>query len=107
MGYFHDETNRRRAEIAIRKINGATVSNIQGLFLKNVLLIAIPAIIVGIIVSVIVSKIIQENYINTTHISLFLYILCGVCIISIILAVVSLNIYKAAARNPVENLVNG
>ena len=107
MGYFHDETNRRRSEIAIRKINGATVSNIQGLFLKNVLLIAIPAIIVGIIVSVIVSKIIQENYINTTHISLFLYILCGVCIISIILAVVSLNIYKAAARNPVENLVNG
>jgi putative ABC transport system permease protein len=104
MAYFHDETNRRRSEIAIRKINGATVGNIQGLFLKNVLKIAIPAIIAGIIASVIVSKLIQENYIENTHISLFFYILCGVCIISIILAVVSLNIYKASARNPVENL---
>jgi putative ABC transport system permease protein len=104
MGYFHDETNRRRSEIAIRKINGATVNNIQGLFLKNVLKIAIPAITVGSIVSIFVSKLIQKNYIDNTHISLFLYILCGVCITSIILAVVSLNIYKAGARNPVENL---
>jgi putative ABC transport system permease protein len=106
MGYFHDETNRRRSEIAIRKINGATVSGIQGLFLKNVLKIAIPAIITGIIASIFMKQVLQKNFVGEIHISLSLYILCGVCIASIILAVVSLNIYRASARNPVENLAN-
>jgi putative ABC transport system permease protein len=107
IGYFHVETNRRRSEIAIRKINGATINSIQSLFLNNILKIIIPAIIVGIVVSVFVSKIFQKNFADKVHISLLLYILCAVCIAFVIIAVVSLNIYRAAARNPVENLVSG
>lgn len=41
LGYTNDEINRRSAEIAIRKINGATIQNIQRLFLKDILRIAL------------------------------------------------------------------
>jgi putative ABC transport system permease protein len=104
IGYIHNETNRRRAEIAIRKIHGATTNTIQGMFLKNILKPVLPAIIVGIATAVIVIQFLQQSFIEKVNISLFVYTLCAVCIASIILAVVSLNIYRAAARNPVENL---
>ena len=104
IGYIHNETNRRRAEIAIRKVHGATTNSIQGLFFKNILITVIPAIIVGLISAVVVVQLLQENFIDKVYISIFGYTLCAVCIASIILAVVSLNIYRAAARNPVENL---
>jgi putative ABC transport system permease protein len=104
MGYIHNETNRRRSEIAIRKIHGATTNTIQGMFITNILKPVLPAILVGVIVSVIVKQILQQDFMDNVHISLFAYILCGVCIAAIILAVLSINIYRAAARNPVENL---
>jgi putative ABC transport system permease protein len=104
IGYFHVETNRRRSEIAIRKINGATTNSIQGLFLNNILKIITPAIIVGIIGAVFVAKIFQENFADKVQISILLYLLCAMSIAAVILAVVSLNIYKAATRNPVKNL---
>jgi putative ABC transport system permease protein len=104
IGYIHNETNRRRSEIAIRKIHGATVNSIQSLFLKNILIPVIPAIVVGIVAAVVVTKFIQKYFIDKTHISLLVYILCAVCIVSVVLAVVSINILRASMRNPVENL---
>jgi putative ABC transport system permease protein len=104
IGYIHNETNRRRAEIAVRKVHGATTNNIQGMFILNILKPVLPAIIVGIVISLIVKQLLQQNFIEKVNISIFAYTLCGVCITALILAVVSLNIYRAAARNPVENL---
>jgi putative ABC transport system permease protein len=104
IGYIYNETNRRRAEIAIRKIHGATTNNIQGMFLKNILKPVIPAILVGIVTAVVVIQFLQQSFIDKVNISIFVYTLCAVCIASIILAVVSLNIYRAASKNPVENL---
>ena len=106
IGYIHNETNRRRAEIAIRKVHGATTNSIQGLFLANILKPVIPAILIGIIAAVVVAKFIQHYFVDKVHISIFVYTLCAVGIVSVILAVVSLNIYRAAARNPVENIEN-
>ncbi|MDR2083510.1 MAG: ABC transporter permease [Bacteroidales bacterium] len=104
IGYLNDETNRRRSEIAIRKINGATIINIQGLFIKNILMTIIPAVIIGIAAAIIAAHFLQKSFIDKVHISILVYILCAVCIVSIILAVVSLNSYKASIRNPMENL---
>jgi ABC-type antimicrobial peptide transport system permease subunit len=87
IGYIHNETNRRRAEIAIRKVHGATTNSIQGLFFKNILITVIPAIIVGLISAVVVVQLLQENFIDKVYISIFGYTLCAVCIASISLAV--------------------
>ena len=104
IGYIHNETGRRRAEIAIRKVHGATTNSIQGLFFKNILITVIPAIIVGIALAVVTVQVLQEYFLEKIYISIFGYTLCAVGIASIILVVISLNIYRAAARNPVENL---
>ena len=37
IGYTNDEVNRRRKEMAIRKINGATVKDILHIFLKDII----------------------------------------------------------------------
>ena len=47
VGYTSDEVNRRRKEIAIRKVNGAKVKDILRIFLKDIIKIALPCIIVG------------------------------------------------------------
>ena len=47
IGYTNDEVNRRRKEMAIRKINGATVKDILHIFLKDIITMALPAILLG------------------------------------------------------------
>ncbi|GHT62677.1 ABC transporter permease [Bacteroidia bacterium] len=47
IGYVGDEIQRRRKEIAIRKINGAMVSNILQLITRNLAFIALPAIVLA------------------------------------------------------------
>ena len=37
VGYTSDEVNRRRKEIAIRKVNGAKVKDILRIFLKDIM----------------------------------------------------------------------
>jgi putative ABC transport system permease protein len=104
IGYLHNETSRRRAEIAIRKINGATTGTIQSLFLKNIIKPVIPAIIVGIAAAVIVTEFVQAYFMDNLRISLPVYVCCALTIFVIIMGSVSLSIYKASARNPVENI---
>ncbi|MDL2238819.1 ABC transporter permease [Bacteroidales bacterium OttesenSCG-928-K03] len=104
IGYLNDETNRRRSEIAIRKINGATIKDIQGLFITNILKTIIPAVIIGIIAAIFAANSFMKNFAEKAHLSFILYVLCAVCIVAIILAVVSINSYKASVRNPMENL---
>lgn len=47
IGYTNDEMNRRKKETAIRKVNGATIFDIQRLFLKDINYVALPAITIG------------------------------------------------------------
>ena len=48
IGYLGNEMARRRKEIAIRKVNGATTSQVLSLLSLNLSWVVIPAIIVGI-----------------------------------------------------------
>ena len=106
IGYINDETARRRAEIAIRKINGASIKDIQSLFLMAILKPVIPAILTGMVASVFLSTLIQNSFIDKVNVPLFLYLLCAICITFVILAAVSMNSYRASIRNPKENIEN-
>jgi putative ABC transport system permease protein len=46
-GYVNDEIQRRRKEIAIRKINGATVADILRMIVVNATAVALPAIAIA------------------------------------------------------------
>lgn len=45
IGYTADEVRRRSKEIAIRKVNGAEASSILELLSKDILVVALPAVI--------------------------------------------------------------
>ena len=47
IGYANDETQRRSKEIAIRKVNGAEASSIISLLTRDVLHMAVPAVLLG------------------------------------------------------------
>ena len=51
IAYIRDEISRRHAEIAIRIIHGATVANVQRLFLLDLLKIALPATLIGALIA--------------------------------------------------------
>ena len=47
IGYTNDEVSRRRKEIAVRRVNGATLWDILRLFIKDIGYICIYAVILG------------------------------------------------------------
>ena len=47
IGYTDDETGRRRKELAVRKVHGATLREILRIFLSDILRVALPAVVLG------------------------------------------------------------
>ncbi len=106
IGYTRDEINRRSAEIAIRKVNGASVKEIQQLFISDILRIAIPAIVIGEAISAITANKWMENFAEKTNLSGLLFIGCGISVLAVILSVVSIDTFRATTQNPVDMIKN-
>ena len=106
LGYTNDEINRRSAEIAIRKINGATIQNIQRLFLKDILRIALPSIVLGGGIAAYAATEWMKEFSEKTEFSPLLFFGCGLAVLLIILSVVSINSFKASVQNPIKWLRN-
>lgn len=104
LGYTQDEVNRRRSEIAVRKINGATVPELLKLFLNNVLKLAVPATIVGSVGAYFAAGIMLENYSRQIALSWWIFVLTFLVILMLVSIIVALRTYSAANANPVENL---
>lgn len=104
IGYINSEMLRRRSEIAIRKINGASLSEILRLFMKNILYIALFACIAGGVAAAMVASKWMENFTEKTNLSPFLFMGCGLIVILFIELIVGINCLKAANQNPVESL---
>lgn len=103
-GYTQDEINRRRSEIAIRKINGATLPELLSLFLIKVLRLALPAVIIGAVGAYFVSSGMLELYSVKIDLSWWIFALCGFSTLVCVSTVVVLKSYMAANANPVKNL---
>lgn len=104
IGYSHDEINRRRSEIAIRKINGASIAELLNLFLKNVSSMGFVGISIGVTLSFWVATRWMEQFTYKINITWWLLTICAISTLLIIAAVVVISTYKAANANPVNNL---
>jgi putative ABC transport system permease protein len=102
IGYTNDEVIRRQKEIAIRKVNGAQVRDIMHLFLKDILRIAIPTLIIGCIGALAVAHKWLEQFSEKTPLSFWLFFGSAMLVLIIILAAVIVNCRKVANSNPVE-----
>lgn len=106
IGYTNDETNRRSSEIAVRKINGAVTSEVIALFVKDILRISLPAIILGNIATIFVAMKWMEQFSEKISLSPWIFIVCGIAVLAIILVVMILDCLKIANSNPVDSLKN-
>lgn len=106
IGYVNNEISLRTAEIAIRKINGATLTDILRLFVTKILVIALPAVIIGCIVTYFVGDKIMSNFSTLAGFAIWEYILCALVLLLLIEIVVVINCIKIANQNPIDSLRN-
>ena len=104
IGYTNDETVRRSKEIAIRKVNGATAENIIYLLSKEIIYIALPAIILGIISSWIVGEKWLQQFSDKVPLSLVLFIASAFAVLIIVVLCVIFRAWSVANENPVISI---
>ena len=104
VGYTSDEVNRRRKEIAIRKVNGAKVKDILRIFLKNIMKIALPCIIVGDLGAWLIARQWLMSFSEKITMTPLLFIGVTIILLVIIGLSVVINCYKVANSNPVKYL---
>ena len=104
VGYTSDEVNRRRKEIAIRKVNGAKVSDILRIFLKDIVKIALPCIVIGDIVAWVIARQWLMSFSIKASLTPLEFIYVTIALLLIIGIAVVVNCYKVANSNPVKYL---
>ena len=104
VGYTSDEVNRRRKEIAIRKVNGAKVKDILHIFLRNIIKIALPCIVVGDIGAWLIARQWLMSFSEKISLTPLLFIGVTILLLLIICCSVVVNCYKVANSNPVKYL---
>lgn len=104
VGYTSDEVNRRRKEIAIRKVNGAKVKDILRIFLKDIMKIALPCIIVGDLGAWLIARQWLMSFSEKITMTPLLFIDVTIILLVIIGLSVVINCYKVANSNPVKYL---
>lgn len=104
VGYTSDEVNRRRKEIAIRKVNGAKVKDILRIFLKDIMKIALPCIIVGDLGAWLIARQWLMSFSEKITMTPLLFIGVTIILLVIIGLSVVINCYRVANSNPVKYL---
>jgi hypothetical protein len=94
----------RRKEIAIRKINGATVKNILDIFFKEYLTLFAVGALIAFPAGYIIMKRWLENYVIQTGISVWIYLSILLALITVTVLCVGGRVYKTSRENPVNAL---
>lgn len=92
----------KRREIAIRKVNGASIRSILHLFFREYLSLLIIASVIAFPVGYIIMKPWLENYVKQTEVSAWLFIVIVLLVGAVIVQSVFSCIWKAAKANPAE-----
>lgn len=106
IGYVNDELNRRRSELAIRKVNGATLREILTLFLREITWIALYALAIGGGIAYFTALKWQDQFAEKIPLAWYIFVGCGLSVLLVILSVACMNCWRAANENPVNCLKN-
>ena len=98
IGYTADEVRRRSKEIAIRKVNGAEASSILELLSKDILVVALPAVILGSLASWYINGVWMEQFAEQIPLGWIVYLLV------IIVGCVLWKSWRIANENPVNSI---
>ncbi|WP_372652169.1 ABC transporter permease [Draconibacterium sp.] len=97
-------SQQRTKEIGIRKVNGATVSEILGLLNQSFVKWVLIAFVIATPLSFFAMSKWLENFAYKTNVSWWIFALAGIMALGIALLTVSWHSWRAATRNPVDSL---
>lgn len=101
IGCTTDEVNRRRKEIAIRKVNGATARDIFHMLVADVLKLSVPAVIVGLILSWVIAGKWLQLFADRITLSSLLFLGVGLAVLVIVVTIMLLSARRVVNSNPV------
>ena len=105
IGYTNEEVRRRSKEIAIRKVNGAEVSDILKMLCRDVSVVALPAVVIGVLLSWQMGEAwISSNFEDILSISPLVYVGVGIVALAFILGTVIVKSWRIANENPVLSI---
>ena len=93
---------KRRKEIAVRKINGAKMSDILNLFLKEYMPIIILSSMAAFVAGLVLMHRWLSGYVRQTPITIWIYLFVFICMLLIIGLTVFSNIRRAMTENPAD-----
>ena len=106
IGFIKDESLRRSKEMAVRKINGATTSDILSVFAKDIMKLSAVMAVIACVAAFFVAHKWLEQFAEKVSLNPFYFIGGAVLVLLIVLGVVVLNCLRIARANPVESLKN-
>ena len=104
IGYLAGEISRRQKEIAIRKVNGARTADVLRLFVADILRVALPAVILGAASAAVVARQWLEQFSEKAPLPGWLFLVCALFVLAVILSVVCAGCRRVATSNPVRYL---
>jgi putative ABC transport system permease protein len=104
LAYTTNEADRHQKEVAIRKINGARLSNILRVFIFELEYIAIPSVLAGLVGAWYTVNKWMQNFAVKVPLHWEIFAMCGFSVLLLVALVAAVNYYRAANRNPVEAL---
>ena len=106
IGFIRDESLRRSKEMAVRKINGATMQDILGVFAMDILKLSAVMAVLACAGAFFVARKWLEQFAEKVSLNPLYFIGGARLVLAIVLGVVVLNCLKIARENPVESLKN-
>lgn len=104
IGFIKDESLRRSKEMAVRKINGATTSDILSMFAKDIMKLSAVMAVIACIAAYFVAHKWLEQFAEKVSLNPLYFIGGALLVLTIVLGVVVLNCLRIARANPVESL---
>jgi len=104
LGYTTSEAGRHQKELAIRKINGATMSDLLSAFILELEYIAIPSVLAGQVGVWFTVTRWMQNFAVKEPLRWWIFALCSLVILLSVAVVAAVNYHRIANRNPVEAL---
>ncbi|RIV43865.1 ABC transporter permease [Flagellimonas pelagia] len=104
LGYTFNESTRRRKELAIRRINGATLWDILKAFISDLEYVALPAVLLGLIGAWFTADKWMQNFAFKVHLHWGLFAACSLFILLLVALIAGINYTRTANQNPVDAL---
>ena len=95
---------QRTKEIGIRKVHGATASNILLIFVREFLGVILMSCVIAFPISYLVTSLWLRNFAFHTDIGFVTYLIVGFFTVLVALSSISVQVLKAAYKNPIEAL---